>query len=86
MRTQATAILVLMAFLLALSTPSVSRAAEWEFSSSRADLMQQLGADASSNLQMEDAGTAEIPGKKNIGRGLLFSLILPGTGQHLLLR
>lgn len=81
MRTQATAITVLIVFLLALGTPRASHAAEWEFSSSRADLMQRLGTDAGSDLQMEDTGTAGIPGKKNIGRGLLFSLILPGTGQ-----
>jgi len=81
MRTQATAIAVLMAFLLALGTPSASHAAEWEFSSSRPDLMQRLGTDAGSDLQMDETGTAGVPGKKNIGRGLLFSLIVPGTGQ-----
>lgn len=81
MRTQATAILVLMALFLAFGVPKTGHAAEWEFSPTRADLIEQLRVDAGSNLDVGDEGTADIPGKKNIGRGLLFSLIIPGTGQ-----
>lgn len=81
MRTRAITALALMAFLLALCMPNSSDAAEWEYSSTRMELTKNLGADAGSNLEIEEESTAAIPGKKNIGRALMFSLILPGTGQ-----
>jgi hypothetical protein len=71
---------LMMAFLLAVGRPVVAHAAEWEFSPGHLDL-QKLASDEGSDSMSNSAASASIPGKKQIGRGLLFSLIVPGTGQ-----
>ncbi len=81
MRTRAITTFVALTFLLALVAPEISVAAEWEFSPTRMDLLSRLEADAESDLDVEETGTAEVLGKKNIGRALMFSIVLPGAGQ-----
>jgi len=81
MRMRMMAMLLLMGLLLAFSRPKAAYAAEWEFSPTRPELMQRLGVDAGSDLDAQSDSQSVVPGKKNIGRALLFSLLLPGTGQ-----
>ncbi len=81
MRTRAITTFVALTFLLALIVPEISVAAQWEFSPTRMDLLNRMEADAESDLDVGETGTAEVSGKKNIGRALMFSLVLPGTGQ-----
>jgi len=80
MRTWVIGIPLLLAFLLVAASPVASRAAEWEFSPVQMEL-QKLAADEGSDSGMTSVGEPGISGKKQIGRGLLFSLIFPGTGQ-----
>jgi hypothetical protein len=81
MRMRTMAMLLLMGLLLAFGRPKAAHAAEWEFSPTRPELMQRLGVDAGSDLNAQSDSQSVVPGKKNIGRALLFSLLLPGTGQ-----
>ena len=81
MRTRAITTFVALIFLLALIVPEISVAAEWEFSSTRMDLLNRMEADAESDLDVEEIGTAGVSGKKNIGRALMFSMVIPGAGQ-----
>jgi len=81
MRMRMMAMLLFMGLLLAFGRPKAVHAAEWEFSPTRPELMQRLGVDAGSDLDAQSEAKSAVPGKKNIGRALLFSLLLPGTGQ-----
>jgi hypothetical protein len=81
MRMRMMAMLLLMGLLLAFGGPKAVHAAEWGFSPTRPELMQRLGVDAGSDLNAQSDSQSVVPGKKNIGRALLFSLLLPGTGQ-----
>jgi hypothetical protein len=81
MRMRMMATLLLAGLLLAFSKPKAVSAADWEFSPTRPELMQRMGVDAGSDLDAKSDSTTAAPGKKNVGRALLFSVLLPGTGQ-----
>ena len=73
-----TSFLAIVSIVLALALPRDNAIADsWSFSPY---LAQVADEDAG---QVPDEGTpAEInPGKKNIGRGVMFSLVIPGAGQ-----
>jgi hypothetical protein len=74
-----TTILVIAALLLALALPKAYAQAEaWSFSPYRAQVADE---DAGQTPPDEGAANPVDDGKKNIGRGVMFSLVIPGAGQ-----
>jgi hypothetical protein len=71
---------LLLAALSGTLLPWHARAAEWTVSPFRAQL---AGAQAPAETTPDTAAPAGLapPEKKNIGRGVMFSLIIPGAGQ-----
>jgi hypothetical protein len=73
-----TSILVI-AFLLALALPQAHAQADlWSFSPYRAQVVDD---DAGQTPENEPVVNEAVDGKKNIGRGVMFSLVIPGAGQ-----
>jgi hypothetical protein len=74
-----TSILIIAAFLLAAALPQAYAQAEsWSFSPY---LAQVADEDAGQTPENEGAAVQVDDGKKNIGRGVMFSLVIPGAGQ-----
>ncbi|TFH64839.1 MAG: hypothetical protein E4G91_04510, partial [Candidatus Zixiibacteriota bacterium] len=74
-----TSVLVIAAFLLAAALPQAyAQADSWSFSPYRAQVADD---DAGQTPADEGAANPVDDGKKNIGRGVMFSLIIPGAGQ-----
>ena len=68
-----------MLLLLVAAAPRMAKAADWQYSPYRAQL-----ADLPSAGQAEEettAAPADMTGKKSIGKGVMFSLVIPGAGQ-----
>lgn len=76
-RTWTTASLAVFLLLIAIS-PKTSEAASWSYATHRVQMAQDPTPD-----QPVDEATipAAVTGKKNIGKGVMFSLIIPGAGQ-----
>jgi hypothetical protein len=68
------AILLLFGVLM----PQASRGDDWPLSPYRAQFAQTQGGEPSAS---DSVASPVISGKKSIGRGVMFSLVLPGTGQ-----
>ena len=69
----------LAVLLIVAAWPHTAAAADWSYSPYRA----QFTADEPSSGQSEEEAptTPAVPGKKSIGKGVMFSLVIPGTGQ-----
>lgn len=65
--------------IILMMPPDIASADTWSFSPYRA----QLAAEDDANQQIEDAPITDAnqPAKKNVGRGVMFSLVIPGAGQ-----
>ena len=76
-RTWTTAGLAVILLMIAVS-PSLSEAASWSFSTHRVQLQDDQPTDQPAD---ETAVPVTPTGKKNIGKGVMFSLVIPGAGQ-----
>ncbi len=72
--------LLLMILLCVMLKPLSGHAADWTVSPYRAQLAN-APADDGQGAGEDSVGTAVNSLKKNIGKGVLFSLIIPGSGQ-----
>ncbi len=66
-------------FLCLLGTASDSPAADWNYSPYKPQMSER--AEQSEQAPVDETATMTGTTKKNIGKGVLFSLIIPGTGQ-----
>jgi hypothetical protein len=71
---------LMLAVLCGTLLPQNSRAAEWTISPFRAQIAAAQPAAETTPDTVAPAALA-APEKKNIGRGVMFSLIIPGAGQ-----
>ena len=78
MRSKWTAAILAVLLFCVAALPRTGEAADWKLSPYRTQL-----ADNSSQSQTEEEVVAApaIPGKKSIGKGVMFSLVIPGAGQ-----
>lgn len=71
------AILFICVLLSGALLPS-AQAADWSYSRARAELS---AGERAGQAEAEPAAAPVDPLKKNVGKGVMFSLIIPGTGQ-----
>jgi len=76
-RTWTTAGLAVILLMLVF-TPRYGEAATWSFSTHRVQMAEDPKPDQPTN---ETPVPAAAEGKKSVGRGVMFSLIIPGAGQ-----
>ena len=64
--------------LVGVLMPQTSRGDDWSFSPYRAQFAQAAGEESGTP---DSTSSPVVSGKKSIGRGIMFSLVIPGAGQ-----
>ncbi len=70
--------LIILACFYVLLMPRISHGAEWDFSPYRAQIAD---AQTETTSMESEAMPVDGPQKKNVGKGVMFSLVIPGAGQ-----